>query len=85
MLVTSYSSSRTRELSENTTIYIAANFRGSELVTNTIFAEKTFTKDAMPPNFTEKTFTNSLKTAKFAKVFSFKSFPLYSFDLRTLL
>ena len=65
--------------------HIAANFRGSELVTNTIFAEKTFTKDAMPPNFTEKTFTNSLKTAKFAKVFSFKSFPLYSFDLRTLL
>ena len=29
-------------------------------------------------NFTEKTFANSHKTAKFAKVFSLKSFPLYS-------
>ena len=34
-------------------------------------------KDATPPNFTEKTFTNSHKTAKFAKVFSLESFPLY--------
>ena len=31
-------------------------------------------KDTTPPNFTEKTFTNSHKTAK---VFSLKSFPLY--------
>ena len=30
-------------------------------------------KDATPPSFTEKTFTNSHKTAKFAKVFSFGS------------
>ena len=34
-------------------------------------------KDAMPPNFTEKTFANRQKTAKFAKVFSLESFPLY--------
>ena len=34
-------------------------------------------KDAMPPNFAEKTFANSYKTAKFTKVFSFESFPLY--------
>ena len=35
-------------------------------------------KDAMPPNFTEKTFANSHKTGKFAKVFSLESFPLYT-------
>jgi len=29
-------------------------------------------------NFVEKTFTNWLQTVKFAKVFSLKSFPLYS-------
>jgi len=29
-------------------------------------------------NFAKKTFTNWLQTAKFAKVFSLKSFPLYS-------
>ena len=29
-----------------------------------------------PPNFAEKTFTNSHKTAKFAKVFSLESFLL---------
>ena len=34
-------------------------------------------KDATPPNFAEKTFANRHKTAKFAKVFSLKSFPLY--------
>ena len=34
-------------------------------------------KDTTPPNFTEKTFANSHKTAKFMKVFSLKSFPLY--------
>ena len=33
-------------------------------------------KDATPQNFTEKTFTNSHNTAKFAKVFSLKSLPL---------
>ena len=31
-------------------------------------------KDATPPNFAEKTFTNSHKTAKFAEVFSLESF-----------
>ena len=36
-------------------------------------------KDATPPNFAEKTFANSHKTAKSAKVFSLESFPLYSF------
>ena len=35
-------------------------------------------KDATPPNFAEKTFVNSHKTAKFTKVFSLESFPLYS-------
>ena len=29
-------------------------------------------------NFAEKTFANSYKTSKFVKVFSLKSFPLYS-------
>ena len=35
-------------------------------------------KDTTPPNFAEKTFVNSHKTAKFAKVFSLESFLLYS-------
>ena len=50
-----------------------------------IFVENTFAdwllvlpKDATPPNFVEKTFANSHKTSKFAKVFSLESFPLYS-------
>ena len=34
-------------------------------------------KEFHAPNFREKTFANSHKTAKFAKVFSFKSFLLY--------
>ena len=34
-------------------------------------------KDTTPPNFAEKNFVNSHKTAKFAKVFSLESFPLY--------
>ena len=34
-------------------------------------------KDARCLNFTEKTFLNSHKTLKFAKVFSLKNFPLY--------
>ena len=38
-------------------------------------------KDAMPPNFAEKTFTNSHKIAKFTKVFSLESFPLYGIKL----
>ena len=34
-------------------------------------------KDAMLPNLAEKTFMNTQKTVKFAKVLSLKSFPLY--------
>ena len=34
-------------------------------------------KDATPPNFAEKTFENSHKSAKFAKVFFLESFLLY--------
>ena len=49
------------------------NFRG--LVKNTIFLCRT--KEYYAPNFTEKTFVNSHKIAKFVKVFSLKSFPLY--------
>ena len=45
------------------------NFRGSLL-----FA---VSKDTMPWNFAGKTFTNSHKIMKFAKVLSLKSFPLY--------
>ena len=42
------------------------------------------TKGAMALNFTEKAFTNSHKTAKFAKVFSLESFPLYSIEISGL-
>ena len=62
---------------------IVGNFR--KFVKNTIFTEKTFADCSLllrqkshTPNFAEKTFTNSHKTAKFANVFSLKSFPLYS-------
>ena len=34
-------------------------------------------KDTTSPNFVEKTFMNSHKTKKFAKVFSLQSFPLH--------
>ena len=34
-------------------------------------------KDTTPPIFVDKTFANSDKTAKFTKVFSLESFPLY--------
>ena len=47
-----------------------------------IFTEKTVTcavpKETMPPNFAEKTFVDSHKTVKFAKVFSLENFSLYS-------
>ena len=67
---------------------LVGNFRGrklSQFGRNKIFTENIFAdctlvslpKDALPPNFVEKTFTNSYKTSKFAKVFSFESFPLY--------
>ena len=42
-----------------------------------IFVENTFTKNATPPNFMEKTSTNGHKTLKFTKVFSLESFLLY--------
>ena len=50
------------------------NFRGENFRRLLTFAAP---KDATPPNFVEKTFTNGHKTAKFAKVFSLESFPLY--------
>ena len=50
------------------------DFRGKKLSQPACLCR---TKDTMPPNFAEKTFVNSHKTAKFAKVFSLKSFPLY--------
>ena len=34
-------------------------------------------KDSTPPNIVEKTFTNSYRTVKFAKVFSLETFSLY--------
>ena len=45
-----------------------------------IFAECSLVplKDAMPPNFPEKTFANSHKTLKSMKVFSLESSQLYS-------
>ena len=53
-----------------------------------IFTEKTsriahfcHAKGRHAPNFAEKTFAYTLKTAKFAKVFSLKSFPLYGRQL----
>ena len=59
-----------------------------ELVENKIFTGKNFVdcslvlpKDTMPSNFIEKTFTNSHKTLKFTKPFSFEGFPL--FDIAT--
>ena len=68
---------------------IVGNFHmGETLVNWWIFAEKTFAdcslvlplvllEDATPSNFAKKTFANSHKTSKFAKVFSLESFPLY--------
>ena len=59
-----------------------------------IFAEKTLRiasicgllafavpKDVTYPNFLEKTFANSHKTTKFAKLFSLESFPIYGESL----
>ena len=62
-----------------------------KLVENKIFADCSLVlpivlpKNAMPPNFTEKTFANSHKTSKFAKVFSLESFPLYGSEPRSRL
>ena len=40
-------------------------------------------EDITPPNFAKKTFTNSHKTLKYAKVFSLESFPLYTVNMHT--
>ena len=49
------------------------------MVENVVFVEKTFMKCLLvppntvpPPNFAKKTFANSHKNSKFAKVFSLK-------------
>jgi len=71
---------------------IAGNFRGrklSRIGEKYDFHGENFSqiarfatrKDAIPPNFAEKTFANSHKTVKFTKVFSLESFPLYGIDL----
>ena len=48
------------------------NFRGEKFCRLLTFAAP---KNATPPNFAQKTFTNSYKTVKFTKVFSLKRFP----------
>ena len=58
------------------------DFRGENFCGLLAFAAP---KDAMPPNFTEKTFANSHKTVKSAKVFSLESFPLYDRKILHLL
>ena len=60
--------------------HIAGNFH--ELVKNTIgLLAFAVPKDATPPNFTEKTFANSHKPAKFTKVLSWK-FPAIRYSLQ---
>ena len=56
-----------------------------QLVENMIYSEKSFAacsvmlpRDVSPPNFAVKTFADSRKISKFAKVPSFQSFPLYT-------
>ena len=56
---------------------IAGNFRKENFCRLLTFAVPNY---ATPPNCTEKTFAYSHKTARFAKVFSLKSFPLYCID-----
>ena len=61
------------EIEQYSVAYRAAeNFRGRKLL-----RIAPVPKDATPPNFAEKTFVNSHKTAKFVKVFSLEHFPLY--------
>ena len=71
------------------TYHIVGNLRGRKLLwigEKCDFCRENFRgllacavpKDATPPNFMEKTFANSHKTAKFVKVFSLESFPLYN-------
>ena len=72
---------------------IAGNFRGRKLSRIGDFRGENYRgllvfagapKDATPSNFAEKTFANSHKTAKFAKVFSLESFPLYGIHAITI-
>ena len=64
---------------------IAGNSRGRKLLQiggkydfhKENFCSLVLPKDTTPPNFVEKTFTNSHKTLKFAKVFSLETFSLY--------
>ena len=57
---------------------IAGNFRWENFCVNCSLMPP---KDAMPLNFARKTFMNSHKILKFAKVFFLKSFPLYGMCL----
>ena len=57
------------------------NFHGENFCGLLTFAVP---KDTTPPNFAEKTFANSHKTTKFAKVFSLESFLLYSITNPTM-
>ena len=49
------------------------NFRGENFADCSLCC----VKECHVPNFVEKTFANSHKIMKFAKVFSLESFPLY--------
>ena len=65
---------------------MAGNFRGRKIGEKYDFRWENFhwlltfaaPKAAILPNFTQKIFANTHKTAKFTKVFSLESFPLYS-------
>ena len=74
------------------TIIIAGNFWGRKLPR--IGEKYDFRREnsqivcfccAMLPNFAEKTCANSYKTAKFTKVFSLESFPLYGTNLADII
>jgi len=75
-----------RKLVENT-IFVEKMTNGTFPVIkwSKIYLSKTFVgaclwrqqMPRMPPMFGEKTFVNSYKTSKLAKVFSLESFPLY--------
>ena len=56
---------------------------GKKIIAAITFADCSLVppKDITPPHFMEKAFANSHKTLKFAKVFSFQSFPLYSIGI----
>ena len=56
---------------------IPGNSRGRKLSRIAPFYRAKGHHSPPPPNFTEKTFTNSHKNAKFVKVFSLEIFSLY--------